>query len=416
MKYNEREYLEKQVKEESKSVLEMIIREGACRMLQAAIENEITEYIERFKDERDLRDRHLVVRNGSLPEREIVTGIGPLRVKQPRIYDKREGKAFTSNILPRYMRRVPSIDALVPVLYLKGISTGDFSKALESILGKNASGLSATNIVRLKKLWEQDYQDWTGRDLSHKRYIYFWADGIYFNVRLEDAENKKQCILVIMGTLENGKKELVSVLDGYRESKQSWQEMMRDLKQRGLKEGPRLAVGDGGLGFWAALAEEFPETVEQRCWVHKSANILDKLPKSVQARAKVHICNMYMAPTREEAFRAYDHFVSQYQAKYERACECLKKDKESLFAFYDFPAEHWRHIRSTNPVESTFATVRLRTKRTKGCGSRLATLTMVFKLALEAEKTWQRIRGHHLIGKVIEGIKFVNGEIMDKAA
>jgi transposase-like protein len=416
MKYNEREYLEKQVKEESKSVLEMIIREGACRMLQAAIENEITEYIERFKDERDLRDRHLVVRNGSLPEREIVTGIGPLRVKQPRIYDKREGKAFTSNILPRYMRRVPSIDALVPVLYLKGISTGDFSKALESILGKNASGLSATNIVRLKKLWEQDYQDWTGRDLSHKRYIYFWADGIYFNVRLEDAENKKQCILVIMGTLENGKKELVSVLDGYRESKQSWQEMMRDLKQRGLKEGPRLAVGDGGLGFWAALAEEFPETIEQRCWVHKTANVLDKMPKSIQPRAKVHICEMYMAPTRDEAFRAYDHFVSQYQAKYERACECLKKDKESLFAFYDFPAEHWRHIRSTNPVESTFATVRLRTKRTKGCGSRLATLTMVFKLALEAEKTWQRIRGHHLIGKVIEGIKFVNGEIMDKAA
>lgn len=416
MKYNEREYLEKQVKEESKSVLEMIIREGACRMLQAAIENEITEYIERFKDERDLRDRHLVVRNGSLPEREIVTGIGLLRVKQPRIYDKREGKAFTSNILPRYMRRVPSIDALVPVLYLKGISTGDFSKALESILGKNASGLSATNIVRLKKLWEQDYQDWTGRDLSHKRYIYFWADGIYFNVRLEDAENKKQCILVIMGTLENGKKELVSVLDGYRESKQSWQEMMRDLKQRGLKEGPRLAVGDGGLGFWAALAEEFPETIEQRCWVHKTANVLDKMPKSIQPRAKVHICEMYMAPTRDEAFRAYDHFVSQYQAKYERACECLKKDKESLFAFYDFPAEHWRHIRSTNPVESTFATVRLRTKRTKGCGSRLATLTMVFKLALEAEKTWQRIRGHHLIGKVIEGIKFVNGEIMDKAA
>jgi transposase-like protein len=416
MKYNEREYLEKQVKEESKSVLEMIIREGACRMLQAAIENEITEYIERFKDERDLRDRHLVVRNGSLPEREIVTGIGPLRVKQPRIYDKREGKAFTSNILPRYMRRVPSIDALVPVLYLKGISTGDFSKALESILGKNASGLSATNIVRLKKLWEQDYQDWTGRDLSHKRYIYFWADGIYFNVRLEDAENKKQCILVIMGTLENGKKELVSVLDGYRESKQSWQEMMRDLKQRGLKEGPRLAVGDGGLGFWAALAEEFPETIQQRCWVHKTANVLDKMPKSIQPRAKVHICEMYMAPTRDEAFRAYDHFVSQYQAKYERACECLKKDKESLFAFYDFPAEHWRHIRSTNPVESTFATVRLRTKRTKGCGSRLATLTMVFKLALEAEKTWQRIRGHHLIGKVIEGIKFVNGEIMDKAA
>jgi transposase-like protein len=416
VEHHEREDLEKQVKEESKSVLELIVREGACRMLQAAIENEITEYVERFKNEKDSGNRQLVVRNGSLPARAIVTGIGPLRVQQPRILDRREGQSFTSNILPRYMRRVPSIDSLIPALYLKGISTGDFSRALESILGRNAPGLSATNIVRLKKLWEEDYRNWSSRDLSHKRYIYFWADGIYFNVRLEDVADRRQCILVIMGTLENGKKELVSVLDGYRESKQSWQELLRDLKHRGLKEGPRLSVGDGGLGFWAALAEEFPETREQRCWVHKTANILDKLPKSVQPRAKVHITNIYMAPTREEAFKAYDYFLSQYQVKYEKACECLKKDRENLFSFYDFPAEHWRHIRSTNPIESTFATVRLRTKRTKGCGSRLATLTMVFKLVMEAEKTWQRIRGHQLIGKIIEGIVFVNGETMDKAA
>ncbi|SEM47428.1 Transposase (or an inactivated derivative) [Syntrophus gentianae] len=416
MENNERDALENQVKEESKSALELIIREGACRMLQAAIENEITEYIDFFRNEKDSRKRRLVVRNGSLPEREIVTGIGPLKIKQPRILDKREGQHFTSNILPRYMRRIPSVDALVPALYLKGISTGDFSRVLESILGKNASGLSATNIVRLKRLWELDYKHWSGRDLSCKRYVYFWADGIYFNVRLEDAENKRQCILILIGTLENGKKELVSVLDGYRESKQAWQEILGDLKHRGLKAGPKLAVGDGGLGFWAALREEFPETVEQRCWVHKTANILDKMPKSVQPRAKAHIREMYMAPTKKEAFKAYSHFLSQYQAKYENACTCLEKDKENLFAFYDFPAEHWRHIRSTNPIESTFATVRLRTHRTKGCGSRLATLTMVFKLAMEAEKTWQKIRGHHLICKVIEGIRFVDGLIMQEAA
>ena len=413
MKNDDRELLEKQVKEESKSALEEILREGACRMLQAAIENEVAEYIERFRHERDTQGRRLVVRNGSLPQRAIVTGVGSLKVKQPRIHDKRAGETFTSAILPRYMRRVPSIDALIPFLYLKGISTGDFSQALEAILGKSASGLSATNIVRLKRLWEQDYQQWAKRDLSHKRYVYFWADGIYFNVRLEDPENNRQCILVIMGTLENGRKELIAVFDGYRESKQSWQEILRDLKERGLREGPKLAVGDGGLGFWAALPEEFPETKEQRCWVHKMANILDKMPKSVQPKAKAHIRDMYLAPTKEEAIKAYHHFLSRYRAKYERACECLSKDLDSLFTFYDFPAEHWVHIRSINPIESTFATVRHRTKRTKGCGSRLATLTMVFKLALEAQKTWKRIKGHQLIFKVIEGVKFVNGEMAE---
>lgn len=412
MKNDGRILLEKQVKEESKSALEEIIREGAHQLLQAAIENEVSEYIEWFKNERGSEGRRLVVRNGFLPEREIVTGVGSLRVKQPRINDRREGKVFTSSILPRYMRRVPSVDNLIPVLYLKGISTGDFTRVLESILGKHASGLSATNIVRLKSFWEQDYQEWAKRDLSDKRYIYFWVDGIYFNVRLGDPEHDRQCILIIMGTLEDGSKELVAISDGYRESKQSWQAILRDLKHRGLKEGPMLAVGDGGLGFWAALPEEFSETAEQRCWVHKTANILDKMPKSIQPRAKAHIRDMYMAPTKEEALKAYDYFLHQYGAKYEKTCECLKKDKDVLFAFYDFPAEHWVHIRTTNPIESTFATVRHRTRRTKGCGSRLATLTMVFKLALEAEKTWKKIKGHQLICKVIEGIKFVNGEMM----
>lgn len=416
MKNDERELLEKQVKEESKSALEEIIREGARQVLQAAIKNEVAEYIDGFKDERDSRGCRLVVRNGSLPEREIVTGIGPLRVRQPRVHDRRVGETFTSNILPRYMRRVPSVDNLIPILYLKGISTGDFSQTLEAILGKDAPGLSATNVVRLKKHWEQEHEQWAQRDLSHKRYVYFWADGIYFNVRLENPENDRQCILVIMGTLEDGKKELVAVSDGYRESKQSWQALLRELKDRGLRGGPKLAVGDGGLGFWAALPEEFPSTKEQRCWVHKTANILDKLPKSIQGKAKAHLRDMYMAPTREEALKAYDRFLRHYEAKYEKACECLKKDKEVLFAFYDFPAEHWVHIRSINPIESTFATVRHRTKRTKGCGSRVATLTMVFKLALEAEKTWKRIKGHHLIGKVIDGVKFVNGERMEEAA
>lgn len=416
MRNNERNTIESQTRPESKSILEEIIREGARKLLQQAIDNEVTEYLERYSGQRDEEGRRVVVRNGSLPARELVTGIGPLRISQPRVRDRREGEVFSSNILPRYMRRVPSVDNLIPVLYLKGISTGDFTKALEAILGESASGLSATNIVRLKRQWEQDYQQWSKRDLSANRYVYFWADGIYFNVRLEDPGNNRQCILVIMGALENGKKEMVAVLDGYRESKESWREILRDLKTRGLREAPKLAVGDGGLGFWAALEEEFPQSRQQRCWVHKTLNILDKMPKSMHSKVKSHLREMYMAPTKGEALKAYQEFLILFQAKYERACECLKKDKNVLFSFYDFPAEHWIHIRTTNPIESTFGTVRHRTRKTKGCGSRLATLTMVFKLSLEAEKTWQKLKGHQLIAKVIEGVKFVDGEMMDKAA
>ena len=406
----------KKQEEESKSALERLISEGARRMLKEALEVEVAEYIEKHAHLRDGNGRLVVVRNGSLPERELVTGVGPLEIKQPRVRDGREGEKFTSAILPPYMRRVPSIDALIPALYLKGISTGDFTEALQAILGPNATGLSATNIVRLKKIWEREYEEWNERDLSGKRYVYLWADGIYFNVRLEED---RACILVLMGTLEDGTKELVAVHDGYRESKLSWKEVLFDLKRRGLKRGPKLAIGDGALGFWAALREDFPRTRQQRCWVHKTANVLDKMPKKVQASAKKKIHDMYMSPTRKDALEAFDGFVKLYSAKYPKACECLEKDKDVLFAFYNFPAEHWRHIRTTNPIESTFATVRLRTKRTKGCGSRMATLTMVFKLALEAEKHWRRINGHKLISKVIEGVKFADGEekmIEEKAA
>ena len=394
------------------SVLDEIVREGARRLLQHAIESEVADYVDGHLGELDDRGRRAVVRNGWMRRREVVTGAGPLPVRRPRVHDRRPDERFTSRILPPYMRRAPSIDALIPALYLRGISTGDFQEALESILGPDAVGLSATNVVRLKDIWKQEYQEWSRRDLKGKHYVYIWADGIYFNVRLDD---ERTCILVLMGATEDGKKELLAVHDGYRESKLSWQELLRDLKGRGLESLPAVAVGDGALGFWSALAEEYPTVREQRCWVHKTANILDKMPKGVQSRAKKRIQDMYMAETRDDAERAYDEFLSLYEAKYPGACGCLSKDKDVLFTFYDFPAEHWTHLRTTNPIESTFATVRHRTKRTKGCGSRAATLMMVYKLAAEAEKHWRRLNSHQLIFKVIEGVRFVDG-LIQKAA
>ena len=396
------------------SALEEILREGARKLLVAALQSEIDAYVERFKEHKDEKGRCAVVKNGKSRERTILTGIGPLRISQPRVNDKREGESFTSAILPRYMRRVPSLDNLIPTLYLKGISTGDFTEALEAILGENAKGLSANTIVRLKRQWEQEYREWAKRDLTGKRYVYFWADGIYFNVRLEDAENKRQCFLIVIGALADGTKELVAVLDGYRESKLSWMEALSSLKERGLTEGPKLAIGDGGLGFWAALREIYPGCEEQRCWVHKTANVLDKMPKSVQPKAKEKIHDIYLAPTKEQALVAYNSFFSLYGKKFPEACECLAKDKEVLFTFYDYPAEHWIHVRTTNPIESTFATVRLRTEKTKGCGTRLATLTMVFKLVLETKKTWKKIKGYRLIPKVLDGVTFVDGELPDE--
>ncbi|MBT8491315.1 MAG: IS256 family transposase [Deltaproteobacteria bacterium] len=404
-------------KESSKEVLEEILREGARRLLQAAIENEVTEYLERYHHMTDAQGHRLAVRNGYLPMREIITGLGPLPVRQPRVDDRKlrrqeYGAPYTARILPRYLRRIPSIDNLIPALYLKGISTGDFPQALSAILGPSAKGLSPTNIVRLKSMWEEEYHGWSKRDLSDKEYVYFWADGIYFNVRLDDD---RVCILVIMGADKEGNKELVAVSDGYRESTISWREVLLDLRRRGLQKGPHLSIADGGLGYWAALAEVFPQSREQRCWVHKTANILDKLPKSMQSRAKAHIHDMYRAESKHSALSAYDHFVRVYTDKYPKAVACLEKDKDVLFTFYDFPAAHWIHIRTTNPIESTFATVRHRTRRTKGCGSRTATVTMVFKLVQEAQKTWKKLKGYNLISLVLQKRVFIDGELQEAA-
>ena len=404
---------ENQVCESSNAALEDILRQGARDMLQKAIEAEVADYIEANKDVVDEgTGRRMVVRNGRLPGREIQSGLGPIPISQPRVNDRREGMKFTSSILPPYMRRAPSIEALIAILYLKGVSTSDFPEALKAILGEKAAGLSASTIVRLKEVWQGEYEAWAGRDLSARQYVYFWVDGIYFNVRLSDD---RPCLLVVMGATQEGMKELVGLWDGERESKLSWLEFLRELKRRGLQRGPALCVGDGALGFWAALREVFPASRQQRCWAHKTANVLDNLPKKAQPAAKRLLQEIYMAETKKAALAAWDEFMERYRAKYPRACECLAKDKDVLFTFYDFPAEHWIHLRTTNPIESTFATVRHRTRQTKGCGSRLATLSMVFKLSLEAEKRWRKLNGSELIAKVISGVRFQDGLELEAA-
>ncbi len=335
----------------------------------------------------------------------------------PRVRDRlgkgEEAIRFVPSMLPRYMRRAPSIEALIPWLYLKGVSTGDFSEALAALLGTDAAGLSPATISRLKKVWKEEYDQWRRRDLKGKRYVYFWADGVYLNVRMDQDA---QCLLVVMAATEDGKKELLAIEDGYRESAQAWRELLVSLKQRGLKVAPKLATGDGALGFWKALREIYGPTHQQRCWVHKVANVLNKLPKSLQAKAKERLQEIYMAATRREAERAFDTFVETYQAKYPKATECLTKDREELLAFYDFPAEHWRHIRTTNPIESTFATVRLRTGKVRGCFSRETALTMVFRLVQEAEKTWRRLNGSKLLPDVVADIIYIDGIHPDRIA
>ena len=396
------------VKDEVTLSLEALIRVGARRMLQAALEFEVEAYVEGFQDEKDERGHRQVVRNGSHKPRELITGVGHLEIRQPRVHDRREGKTSGSAILPRYMRRAPSIDALIPALYLKGVSTSSFPEALSAILGANAVGLSPANIVRLKQIWDEEYREWKHRDISDKHYVYVWADGIYFQVRLEPD---RPCVLVIIGATKDGRKELLAIEDGHRESKLSWEGVLTALKRRGLKEAPALAIGDGGLGFWTALEEVYPGTNHQRCWVHKSANVLDNLPKTVQAQAKARLHKMYLSPTRQDALDVYEDFLSLYEARYPKACSCLKKDKDVLFTFCDFPAAHWRHLRTTNPIESTFSTVRHRTRQTKGCGSRNATLMMVYKLATQAQKHWQRLHSHKLIELVVQGVEFRDGDV-----
>lgn len=395
------------VADESRSALEEILRSGARRMLQQVINQEVEQYLAEHADLRDEKGHRMVVGNGSGYARMIQTGVGCFEIQARRVHDRRDGKRFTSQILPPYMRRVPSLEALLPILYLKGISGNAFSEALSSILGEGAKGLSANSIVRMKAKWADEYRSWQERSLAGKRYIYIWADGIYFNVRLS---KDRPCLLVIMGTLEDGSKELIGIHDGERESKMSWQEMLLDLKRRGLRDAPKLAVGDGALGFWAALEETFQETRWQRCWVHKTANVLDKMPKRVQPGAKKMIQEIYLADTKKNAMKAFEEFIRIHEDKYPKAVDCLKKDQDALFSFYDFPAAHWIHIRTTNPIESTFATVRHRHRQTKGCGSREATLSMVFKLGLEAEKRWRKIKGYPHIAKVLAGVVYMDGQ------
>lgn len=415
----ETEVLEFRANFEARSPLDEIVREGARRMLQQAIDAEVEGFLAQHAERRDEQGRRQVVRNGQLPSREILTGAGPLEVAQPRVRDRSPDKdnrvTFSPSVLPPYLRKSKAIEELIPWLYLKGVSTGDFGDALQSLVGEGAKGFSANVVVRLKEAWSQEYDAWMQRDLSDKHYVYVWADGIHAKVRLEDDANQKQCLLVLMGATVDGHKELITVIDGYRESKQSWRELLLDLTHRGLSTAPKLAVGDGALGFWAALREVFPETREQRCWVHKTANVLNKMPKSVQPKAKGDLHEIWQAETREKANTAFDHFIEKYDAKYEAACGCLKKDRDVLLTFYDFPAEHWRHLRTTNPIESTFATIRLRHRRTKGNGTRRASLTMMFKLAQSAQKGWRRLNAHALIIPLLEGKTFQDGLLQDAA-
>ena len=387
-----------------------ILRDGARRALQAAIEREVEEYIQRNSQHLDESGRRLVVRNGHHPARKIQSGNGPIEVRQPRVNDKRideDGNRFhfTSRILPPYLRKTKAIEELVPWLYLKGISTGDFPEAL-ACLGHDGSGLSATNVVRMKQIWEKEFEDFSRRSLEAKRYVYVWADGIYFNIRLSDD---RPCVLVLMGALEDGTKELIAMIDGERESAQSWLELLIDAKSRGLVEAPKLATGDGALGFWKAIKQVYPSTCHQRCWVHKTANVLNKLPHGQQVSAKNILHEIWMSATKADAIKAMEKFAATYQAKYPKAVECLFKDKEELLAFYDFPAEHWQHLRTSNPIESTFATVRLRTSKTKGAGSRTACLAMAFKLIESAQNHWRKLNGSTLLPAVIAGTIFKDG-------
>ena len=391
---------------ENRDILTEILQAGAKELLTKAVQAELTEFLSQYQDVVDGQGRRAVVRNGYLPQRELMTGLGPVDIQVPKTRDRSgEGRHFSSALLPPYIKRSKSIETLLPWLYLKGISTGDFSEALAALLGKEAKGLSAGTISRLKQVWGQEYDDWRKRDLRHQEYVYIWADGVYFNIR---GDESRQCILVIIGVTAQGNKEFLAINDGYRESEQSWREILLELQSRGMNQ-PKLAIGDGALGFWKALQKVFGKTRSQRCWVHKTANVLNKMPKSIQPKAKQDLQDIWMAETRKDAENALMQFLVTYQDKYPKACECLEKDREQMLAFYDFPAEHWVHIRTSNPIESTFATVRLRTAKTRGCVSRTTILTMVFKLGSSAEKGWRRLRGFRRLAEVINGVKFIDG-------
>jgi putative transposase len=389
-----------------------VLRDGARRMLTQAIEAEVAAFLAVHADRVDESGRRRVVRHGHAPERMIQTGIGPIAVQRPRVRDRAADAGarirFTSKVLPPFLRRTRNVEELLPWLYLKGISTGQFEDTLTVLLGPDAPGLSSTTIRRLVTTWQGEHERWQGRDLSAKRYVYVWADGVYFAPRLE---HERQCILVLIGADASGRKELLAIDDGFRESEQSWHELLVRLRdQNGLTIDPELATGDGALGFWKAVRKVWPATKQQRCWVHKTANILNYLPKSIQSKAKADLHAIYEADHRAAAEAAFDRFLGKYQAKYDKAAACLAKDREALLAFYDFPAEHWKHIRTGNPIESTFATVRLRTNKSKGCLSRATALAFVFKLATQAERHWRRLNGSERLAEIIQGVRFRDGE------
>jgi putative transposase len=397
--------------EEITVALDELAREGARRMIAAALRAEADEYVERFSDDVDEHGHRLVVRNGRAQERRVTVGSGTIPVRAPRVNDKRvdeggERQKFSSRILPAYARRSPKVSEVIPILYLRGLSTGDFRPALEGLLGEDAAGLSATTVSRLCKEWEAHHDRFRKRLLSFSRYAYLFMDGIHVQVRL--GEDPKVCLLIVIGVREDGCKELLAVEDGYRESTESWAGVFRDLKRRGLNE-PKLVVGDGALGAWAALRDVFPGVSEQRCWFHAAGNVLDCLPKRLQPRAKGLLGEIIEAPTRADAKHALEVFREEYGSKYPKALAKLDRDWKPLTAFYDYPAEHWRHLRTTNPIESSFATVRLRTRVTKGAGSKAAALAMAYKLLESAQERWRRFNGHELVADVLDGVKFKDG-------
>lgn len=388
-----------------------VIQNGARALLRTAIQAEVSAFIAEHAQLLDEEGRQRLVRHGFLPEREVMTGIGTVPVQVPRVRDRGSNVdghkiRFRSTLVPPYLRKAKSVEELLPWLYLKGISTGDFSEALAALLGPEAEGLSSSTITRLKAAWWDEYEAWRKRDLKGKRYVYIWADGVYFTPRLD---GDRQCMLVIIGADEYGGKDVLGIMDGFRENADSWRDLLRGLARRGLTVPPELAVGDGALGFWTALRDVFPGTREQRCWVHKSANVTGAMPKSLREKAKADLQDIWMAETKKEANAAFDLFVETYGVKYERAVAKLVKDRDELLAFYDFPAEHWKHIRTTNPIESVFATVRNRTRKTKGCLNRKTALAMVFRLMMSAQKKWRKISGPNRLPEVIQGVEFKDG-------
>lgn len=382
-----------------------LVRDGAQRIIRQAVQAELQAFLDAHAAERDAAGRRAVVRNGYQPARQVLTGVGPVTVQVPKTRDRAgQGRCFRSALLPPYLKKTRRLEAVIPWLYLKGVSTNDFDEALKALFGESVKGLSAATIARLKQGWEAEYAQWRQRDWHGHQFVYLWADGIYVNVRAAE----RRCMLVVVGCDVHGRKHFLAIEEGFRESKESWTALLLSLRDRGL-EAAQLAVGDGALGFWAALAEVYPATRAQRCWVHKTVNVLDKLPKRLQADAKSALHEIWQADSRAAAERAFDRFIATYADKYPKAVECLTRDRAELLAFYDFPAAHWQHLRTTNPIESTFATIRLRTKKTRNCVSAKSGLSLMHQLAMSAQKRWRRLRGFRQLADVVAGVKFIDG-------